>query len=139
MKGRIPAEVEAMLHSAGWFEGRSEFPLELPSDYTLFPSARIALEEFGGLDVGACGPGTNFARCDIQFDPNAAEGLASIVSVTDEGLRLYPLGEATHGHAYLLIDEKGAVYLYFNHLKKFGSSLDEALVSLLLGVNPKGD
>ncbi|MEK7949264.1 SUKH-3 domain-containing protein [Luteolibacter soli] len=134
MKERFPSEVEAMLREAGWYPGRSELPVELPNDYSIFPWARKALEEFGGLHVGSSGPGRDLARSNIQFEPDAAEGLAPHVSQTDDGLRLYPLGEIDNGHAHLLIDELGSVYYYFDELEKVGVTLDEALINLLLGM-----
>lgn len=135
---RFSEEIETILREAGWHPGRSAFPAALPADYTLFPIAQRALEEFGGLHVGTCGMGTDFARSDILFEPDLGEGLARHISQTPEGRRIYPLGEVQHGHSYLFIDEAGVPYLYSVELRKCGDNLDEGLISTLLGIRISG-
>lgn len=123
-----------MLKHAGWNEHRS-IPLPpLPEEYTLFEAAERVLKEFGGLHPGEVGPGENFARSDVKYDPSAACGLSAVTGLTaPNGMRIFPLGEFHRGHACLFIDEAGNVYTYFDELAPLADSHDEGLSKLLLG------
>lgn len=133
---RFPDKVYQMLKQGGWFPGRNvELEAEtLPENYTLFEKAEQALREFAGVKAGVSGPGRDCAASDVGFRPELGKGLAEVTGLaTESGRKIYPLGIIDSGHAYFLIDEDGAVYMYFDELESIAPSLDQALIDLLLG------
>lgn len=137
-----------VLERAGWYPGREEraqaeswaHRLERPGGFELFQAAREALSEFGGLEVAVSGPGIDFAKGSFRIDPTLALGeeerFAQHASAL--GSRLYPLGEAYDGNAFLAIDEQGRVYLLMDEIHWGANSMTEAMESLILGQRPPG-
>jgi len=140
MTERFPSAVIELLRAAGWQPGREvELPSELPGDYEIFPRAADVLREFGGLHIGTAGPGQECATSDLAVTPKAADGLSEYTGrTTSDGAKLYPIGEFSNGHATLLIDHRGQVYMYFDVLEPFADSFDQALCQLLLGLRRTG-
>jgi hypothetical protein len=136
---------EALL-TAGWRPGRSEVArveawrqrLDTPEGFTMFPAARDALAEFGGLKVDMTGPGIDFARGSFDLDPTLAlceEELFRDYEKEPKS-RLYPLGEAYGGPMYLAISESGSVFaidLIANEMRRIGRSMVEAMEGIVLG------
>jgi hypothetical protein len=137
------AIVEAELERAGWHPGRSvgnlvsewSRRLDRPDGFRMFPAARDALAEFGGLAGGLSGPGVKRSRSSFRLDPTLAIGEEDRFRKYAASLTtgLYPLGEAGDGHAFLAIDEQGGVYLLMDDILKIGESIREGLTGLLLG------
>jgi hypothetical protein len=137
MNERFLPETTAMLREAGWFPGRDvSNDLQLPPDFTLFPAALAVLKEFGLLHVGQGGPGVEMARTTLDLDPMLAIYENDTFSDYEKDIqaKLYPLGEAEHGHAFLAIDERGQVYLLFGKVYWISETFDAALDNLLNGL-----
>ena len=74
----------------------------------------------------------------VEIGAEFSQGLENELKVrsSDFGCRLVVIGQIDQGHAELVMDERGEVYYLFDPLKKIASSIDEALVMLLLGYRP---
>ena len=146
---RFSAQVEAVLRNAGWYPGRLvpdlvakwESSLMASDKFEMFPSAKRALLEFGGLSIDQRGPGVTCAREPFVFDPLLVSGESDRF---DEfvGLlktRLYPLGEAVGGHCFWALGENEHAYLIMEDVRLLGRSLDEALENLIVGIRSTND
>jgi hypothetical protein len=136
----LPPAVTEILTKAGWYPGRSvpTSPL-IPDGFVPFQEAEAVMREFGGLHLGECGAGVDFARSDVEVDPRLAAHLKAELVEHEQtlGARLFPLGEVCRGHGYLVIDELGRTYLLNDELSPLAPSFIQALASLLLGA--RGD
>lgn len=125
-----------MLSEAGWFPGRDVFSeLRLPTGFSLFPAAQRVLQEFGMLRIGREGPGLMSARTPVVLDPMLCVGeddrFSAYASLHHSCL--YPLGEASGGHAFVAIDEQGRVFGLMDAMWFVGDTFDDALDNLLRG------
>ena len=102
-------------------------------------AAREALAEYGGLKVDVHGAGIDVAKGGFQIDPLLAQGEEERFSTLGRscGVRLYPLGEAYGGHAFLGIDERGEVYLLMDDVTWVARDMTEALEAIVLGKRPR--
>jgi len=134
--GRFSKSIEEMLREAGWLPGRDvSRGLKLPEGFTLFPAAQRVLSEFGNLRIGKSGPGLVFARTPVVLDPALAfgeEGRFHEFAVLLK-TNLYPLGETADGHSFVVIDEKGRVFLIFEEISFVDETFELALDNLLQG------
>ncbi|MFF8533250.1 SUKH-3 domain-containing protein [Streptomyces sp. NPDC015532] len=149
---RFPEPVDAVLRSAGWQPGRWDIKqAEYWADelrghtspaghrHSVFPAAVEAWAEFGGLRVGATGPGRQLAPALLDLDP--LHGLHMARTLGDLGRALdtevCPLGEEPDSHALLAIDAEGRVYS-LDHTGDWyvGPHIDAALTTLLTGTAP---
>lgn len=143
-RDRWSAEVEAVLGRAGWSPGRAvatdawERQLSAHGGFEASSAARAFLREFGGLEVDVEGPGWSMARQSFRLDPLVAEFENDRFSEFEERLHrsLYPVGEVAHGHAFLAIDERGALYLLMDDLRLLARSPADGLARLIEGVAP---
>jgi hypothetical protein len=136
---RFSDDTYKLLIRAGWFEGRDVFDqVRILEGFTPFPAANDVLREFGNLHIGECGAGKDQATSDVQIDPSLANGCEErIIEFEDElGVKLFPLGEAQHGHGILTIDEQGRVFVSWllHDIWPCAQSFDRALEVLLLGL-----
>ena len=132
-----PAALD-ILRESGWYAGRDVSPsFMLPVQFTTFQEAEKVLKEFGGLRIGKCGAGIDFAAGDVEIDPGLAVHLKKELDDYERALKLklYPLGEAYRGDVYLVIDERGQTYLLSDELAPFAPSFPRTLEMLLLGKN----
>jgi hypothetical protein len=53
--------------------------------------------------------------------------------------RLFPLGEAVGGHAFLGMDERGRIFLVGHQVRLLGNDIYEGLENLLVGRRPGKD
>lgn len=97
-------------------------------------AARPVLTEFFGLTVGSVGAGKDCARASVTFNPHdVGEIELELLSLNQKlGKQFYPLGEIDGGHAILLIDELGWIYIWFDELpeliaKEFHAALERLL------------
>lgn len=137
---------EAALSTAGWTPTRCErevvrewrTALERPSGFRMSAAAERALEEFGGLRASSSGPGLQCARGGFVIDPELAEGEEDRFAAFSDFVvgTLFPIGEAYDGHAFLGIDESGAVYLVGDTLDRLGRDIYSSLDAILEGRLP---
>lgn len=132
---RFPKDIEEQIKNQGWFVGRQYGGVkERPKDFDIFPAAETILSEFEGLRIGISGPGQECATSDINFDPSYGDGMSKEVHAESKQKRLYPIAGVHNAHQTMFVDESGNIYLYFDCLVAFASSLDEAIVKLLRGI-----
>jgi hypothetical protein len=151
---RFPDDVRQVLQDAGWFPGRSVTadidrwaagftPRESPKGrrHELFPAARAVLDEFGGLKVGQRGHGQDLGRFPFAIypatdwfpDPDLYAEFAEEI-----GKRAFPIGIHDDGPSELAIDEDGRVFLlHWSDDLLEGETIDEALVTLIRGAQPR--
>lgn len=135
--------VEEVLTGAGWYPGRREVAraeawsraLDKEGGFRMSEAARKALEEFGGLKISVDGEGVDVAKCSFWIDPTLAVGEEDRFGDLGHplGIRLYPLGEAAEGNAFLGIDEFGQIYMVHDELYWIAPSMAEAAEALILG------
>ncbi|WP_394827857.1 SUKH-3 domain-containing protein [Pendulispora albinea] len=138
--------VRETLMRAGWVPGRRDearanewaHQLDSPGGLQIFDAARAALAEFGGLKVDVVGPGIDFAKTSFELDPLLAIGEEDRFEDAASQLarRVYPLGDVGGGHAFLAIDDRGAVY-FINESGPtlLGHTIENALAALIQGRN----
>jgi hypothetical protein len=143
MKRLWTITTESVLSAAGWSPTRcnSEMvqgwraKLEHLSGFQMSVAAERVLTEFGGLRASSMGPGLHCARGGFVLDPELAYGeedrFAAFTDFVDG--KLFPIGEAYDGHAFLGIDEAGTVYLVGDSLYRLGSDIYSALDAILEG------
>lgn len=151
---RFPDDVREVLQGAGWFAGRS-VPADIDrwaADFTareskkgrrheLFPAARAALDEFGGLKIIQRGHGRDLGRFSFAFYP-ATDWFPDpdlYAEFREEiGKRAFPIGVHDDGPSELAIDEDGRVFLlhWADDLLE-GDTIDDALVTLIRGAQPR--
>ncbi|MER5181786.1 SUKH-3 domain-containing protein [Streptomyces sp. NPDC002896] len=149
---RFPVSVDAALRAAGWQQGRWDIKqAEYWADtlrghvspagheHSVFPAAVEAWAEFGGLHITPSGPGRQIAPAALHLEP--LHGLHMARTLGDLGRALgsevCPLGEESETQALLAIDAEGRVYS-LDHSGDWylGDTIDQALSSLLTGVQP---
>lgn len=144
-KDRFPPQVYADLEAAGWRPGRNVaasvdewlartgIDRELP----IFPAARAALDEFGGLTIPRRGPtglpGRGFPSSLYpgKYAPTTPEirEFAGII-----GHPVFPVGDHADGPSHLVIDDLGRVFLLHPMDDvAVGDTMDAALVWMVLG------
>ncbi|SRR5579872_3126799 len=136
--------VADVLIAAGWHPGRCMIDLvaayakalDRPSGFQIFPCAKAALEEFGGLKVDQSGPGVDHGRNPFTIDPHVAVGEEELFDSWSQMLhtKLYPLGEAGPVAEFLAIDENGRVLLLSFDALLVGQTIEEALDHLIRGI-----
>lgn len=121
---------------AGWRPNRNVWhQVSLPKSFSVFPSAKEAIAEFGNL---------KFQESSelVHLDPSEGERVAEEISRYERkvGCSLYPIGILDGGDTiYLLIDETGIVYTLSDGLRPFALTFHRAieyLVSHRAGVDP---
>jgi hypothetical protein len=134
MHDSLPSSVLDILSKAGWFEGRNT-AIPLPPEFQPFSEAQRILTEFGGLHIGHCGAGIDCATSDIEIDPMLATHVLQELSAIGRSMssRLFPLGEVHRGHGFLVVDEKGRIYLLSDELSPFAPTFARSVELLLLG------
>ena len=137
MPSSFSPSVLDILSKAGWFEERN-VAVPLPPEFQPFPMAQRILTEFGGLHIGQCGAGIDCATSDIEINPNLAIHTLQELSTIGRSIdnRLFPLGEVHRGHGFLVVDERGRIYLLSDELSRFAPTFARSLELLLLGKKP---
>jgi hypothetical protein len=135
----IPASCVGLFRDAGWMPGRN-FTCR-SEDVNYSPAAQAGIQllaEFGGLSVGKCGPGQEYATSDIQFATSDASIDFNLLMGVEQlaGENLYPIGSVHRVLGELFINACGLVYMYGipdGSLYLVGESFEDALERLLLG------
>jgi hypothetical protein len=121
---RFPQRTTLRLHWAGWRRGRHIWDrLALPPSFDVFPAAQRVLTEFGGLIFKSA---SGYAK----LDPMVGEEIAAEIQKYAAKLsrRLYPIGIVEGGDTiYILIDERGVIYMLAGWLEPLASSFDRAI------------
>ncbi|MFI6639290.1 SUKH-3 domain-containing protein [Streptomyces sp. NPDC050504] len=149
---RFPVAVDAALRGAGWQPGRWDIQRAEEWADTLrahvspaghrhhvFPAAVEAWAEFGGLTLGASGPGRQIAPAQVHVDPLRGLHLARTLGDLGRALetQIAPLGEEGDARAVLAIDLEGRVFS-LDHTGDWyvGQDVGHALAALLEGARP---
>lgn len=154
---RFPPDVRRVLEEAGWFPGRDvttavnhwleRFAGEL-AGLPLFPAARAALTEFGGLRLPQFGrngePGAGFTSFTSFVHPTRGGVVTDAARIFAEEYYnpVFPLGNNEDGPSELVIDAQGRVFmLHWADEFFIGAGVDAALVALIRGseLTPAGD
>ena len=139
--GRFPPDVRQALDDAGWFPGRDipaavgqweeDFAGQL-AGMTLYPAARAAMREFGGLSIAQFaapdgGDHSHIFPTGGGVDVDRAEGF-----MEEYQHAVFPLGNYQDGPAELVMDEQGRVFLlHWANDWYLGANIDAALISLV--------
>jgi hypothetical protein len=147
MKPRFDDVVQKALQQAGWFPKRDisaqvsawAESLRQSDRMEIFPEAERILQEFGGLTIGAQGPGVTCAKGAVLFDPLTAQGEGERLSLYEGSAhtRLYPLGEE-RGQSWwwFAVGEDRRVYSFgdCDFMIIMGDFFEEALHNLIYGI-----
>jgi hypothetical protein len=147
MKPRFDNVVQKTLQQAGWFPRREisaqvsawAESLRQSDSLEIFPEAERILREFGGLTIGAQGPGVTCAKGLALFDPLSAQGEGERLSVYAEAAstKLYPLGEELGQSGWwFVVGEDRRVYSFgdCDFMIVVGDFFEEALRNLIYGI-----
>lgn len=138
-------ETALLLEKAGWRHGRRSSGALEKSRHILrrfgdsIPAVvSQTIEEFGGLQVKATGPGQQCARGSFDLDPALAEGEDDRFSEKSRqiGATLFPLGEADDGGGFVAMDGGGRVYLVSDDVYFLGDNIHQGLHAILAGTKP---
>ncbi len=144
-EARFPEPALTALKAAGWRPGRDvsgdvarwmeharDFPTDSGEPMLLFPPARAALDEFGGLRIEPQRAYPfSFHPIGHEPDHDLYEGLADIL-----GKQIVPIGvRHDDGPSELTIDTDGRVFAsHFSGTYFVADTLDEAIAKLVEGV-----
>jgi hypothetical protein len=132
---RFSHKVQKILEDSGWSDGRSVAP-DRKGNYPFFDIQKKILTEFDGIVAGEMSEGVEQATSKIEVGLRYCLGFEKDVKKASDalGIRLSPLARIDEGHAYLLIDERGCIYYWFDEPVKLSDTFDDALEKLLLGL-----
>lgn len=132
---RFSHKVREILENSGWSDGRSVVP-DQKGNYPFFDIQKKILAEFDGIVAGEMSEGAEQATSKIEVGLKYCLGFEKDVKGASDalGIRFSPLARIDEGHAYLLIDERGGIYYWFDDPEKLSDTFDEALEKLLLGL-----
>jgi hypothetical protein len=103
----LPDSIVTVFLQAGWTPSRrATVPATVPNSHP----AHLVLSCFGGLTVGACGPGVECAASDIRFGffDSAPEEVAEWSRLLRT--ELVEIAEYHHDHGALYLDSSGRVF-----------------------------
>ena len=133
------------MNNLGWKPGRQVSHEELArwttslaqtDGFELSDAARRVLSGFGGLRFQKrTREGIDFSPLSFDLNPLLATGERDRIIAYEESLGhpLYPLGEVEGGHAFIVMDDEGAVYLIMDKCTKVADDIYMALQSLIEG------
>jgi len=139
----MESDLVAVLRRSGWSADRRAAPDWLSAVYAtmeregfaVVDALRDVLGSYGGLKLGSRGTGVSQAREVVDVDPRLCVGEVDRFEWVGEclGRTLSPVGELGGGHAFVGIDEDGAIYIFDLEVWRAGLDWDSALHKLLLG------
>ncbi len=152
MPDRFPAQVDEVLRTAGWSEGRrTDAEAAMAVDMVRqqigrngersepFAAATAVLNEFGGIYVIQDGPGEHLRRRPFAIDPTDVAATTETLADLGKRLhtRLFPIGMEGDHDSILAVDEAGNVYA-IDHTGTWllGDTIDAALITLVTGTQP---
>ena len=97
--------------------------------------AREVLAEFGSLRLRERGPGIDYARGEMLFDPLSLFGESDRYEVLGS---VNPLAELDDGHGHMAVRHDGSIWAYYldQKLRLFGFEIEAVVDRLLLGKRP---
>lgn len=134
----VPESVLPLFLAAGWHPARRvDICFDGVQSLRSYSMGAELLGTFGGLQVGTCGPGRDFAKSDIEFTLTPCiEDRSAVAELETPGDDLFPLGEAHRSHMELFLDARGRLMVYGvpdGKLSVWGNSFGEGIERLLLG------
>lgn len=142
---RWSSEMEGILRGAGWYPGRNvetqvagweSLLASGPDCMCMFPAARAALLEFGGLVLRPDGvAGREGGRVSVVLDPTLGAGMGECFRTFSTVVHgaVFPLGEVGDGHAILVVSQRGHTYLVMDAIREVAPTVDDGLERLVLG------
>ncbi|GIJ10550.1 SUKH-3 domain-containing protein [Micromonospora andamanensis] len=145
-EGRFPPDVRYVLDRAGWFPGRDvssavnhwmvRFADEL-AGLECSPLARVALVEFGGLQLPQFGRSGRLGGGFMSFIHPTVGGVVTEAArefAEEFDNPVYPIGNNEDGPSELVIDAQGRVFmLHWADDFFVGPDIDSAIVKLIRG------
>ena len=132
----IPEDIKSEFVAAGWSPQRTRRHIlaTAPSN----SHALAVLEEFGGLNVGSCGPGVELARSNVQFLERFVPAKSQAVESWQKHLgHLTAVADAHNQHIMVFVAEDERYYFFTDPDQKLylgGLNFGEAMRRLLLGL-----
>lgn len=139
---RFSQDVAEILEASGWTPARKVDVETWRAHFeaagcSMTNSARRFLAEFGGIEIGVSGWGTQRAREPITLDPMLCDGDEDRCIAWGEALQhhIFPVG-VFGGRFCLGIDECSEMYLMETYIATFGR-MPDALSNLVRGGLPQ--
>jgi hypothetical protein len=134
----LPESVRPLFAAAGWhFDRRIAVQFDRVQDLLSYPLAAPLLQTFGGLQVGECGGGRDWAASDVQFTNRpSVDDRYAVADLEQPGDDLFPLGMAHRQHLELFLDACGRLVVYDvpgGTLSVAGRSFQAGIERILLG------
>jgi hypothetical protein len=136
---QVPSSVQALFRAAGWkpSDHSSSATVAISNSATNCASAIVA--RFGGLTVGATGPGREQAASDVQFYSRLRPEVTTVVQPWSSRLgELVAVATAHHDHIIVFVNSAGNLFAFTDldeQLYSIGQSFGEAMERLLLGIS----
>jgi hypothetical protein len=108
----IPAQIEPIFRAAGWLGPKEE---ALPDAHCVSAHAIASriVDEFGGLTVGACAPGTEMAASDVRFYERTRPEVSALFKPWKRQIgEVVAFASAHHDHMILLVGANGSFYVF---------------------------
>jgi hypothetical protein len=145
---RFEPDVERKLRAIGWYPGRNDQGVaevwkSRAADHEMIvhPCAEAAWAEFGKLAFAGGGRGITIGPAPFVIDPTTCLGSQDWLegAIEDLGEDLSPLGQIEPGKAILVMAENGYVYATGDFDIVVGSSIEDALRRMVLGIRWEGE
>lgn len=108
----IPALIEPLFRAAGWL-GPKEDASPDARHLSVSGIATRILDEFGGLTVGACGPGTEMAAGDVRFYEGIRPEVSALIQAWKRQIgEVIAFASAHHDHMILFVGANGSFYIF---------------------------
>ena len=134
---RLPPSVEPLFQRAGWRPSAAQHEQPNPAASAQERAAAV-IAEFGGLLVGAVGPGRELASSNVHFYSRVRPEVTAIVQAWSSQLgELAGVATAHHDHIVLFVSSAGSFYAFTDpddRLYSIGQTFGEAMERLLLGI-----
>lgn len=132
----VPAMIEPIFRAAGW-QGPKKQTLLDKTSASAIAIARAIVDEFGGLTVGTCGPGSEMATSDVRFYEHLRpEGSELFQEWGQQTGAVVAFASAHHDHMVLLVGAEGRFYVFTDpddQLYAFPHDFGEMMGCLLWG------
>lgn len=133
----LPSLIEPLFRAAGWNQDRRYAVLDAESSSGAQKFAAEILNEFGALQVGECGPGTEQAASDIHFYSRLRPEVSKVVSPWGHQIgQCSAFATAHHDHMILFVDTVGAVFVFTDsdaRLYRLNGTFGDAMKTILWG------
>jgi hypothetical protein len=108
---KLPTLLEPLFRAAGWQGPVKTRPGKQAS--SAHAIANRILDEFGGLKIGACGPGTEMAAGDVHFYERIRLGQSVVLQAWERTTgQAVAFASAHHDHMILFVGADGSFYVF---------------------------